>query len=38
MEPSKMTMESPAKMLETKNMIGMNSEYHSGWIFSLAIR
>jgi len=28
-----MTMESPAKMEETKNITGMLPEYHSGWTF-----
>ena len=38
MLPSKITIERPAKMLETKKRIGMNSEYQSGWILSRAIR
>ncbi len=33
-----MTMESPANTLETKNITGINSEYHRGCIFSFAIR
>ena len=37
-EPSKITIESPAKILETKNRMGMNSVYHSGWILSFAIK
>ncbi len=38
MVPSTMIIDRPAKMLDTKNRIGMNSEYQSGWIFGLAIR
>ncbi len=38
MLPSRITMERPAKMLETKNRMGMNSLYHRGWILSFAIR
>ena len=37
MLPSKMTMDRPANTLETRKRIGMNSEYHSGWIFDFAI-
>ena len=32
------TNESPAKMLEMKKSMGMNSEYHKGCILGLAIR
>ena len=37
-EPSKITIAMPAKMLETKKRMGMNSVYQSGWIFGFAIR
>ena len=33
-----MTRESPAKMLEMKKRIGINSEYHKGCILGMAIR
>jgi len=38
MDPSKITIERPAKMEDTKKRMGMNSEYHRGWIFSEHIR
>ena len=33
-----MTIDRPAKMLETRKKMGMNSEYQSGWILGFAIR
>ena len=38
MEPSMITMDSPAKMLDTKKSTGMNSVYHRGWILLSAMR
>ncbi len=32
------TMERPAKMLDTKKRTGMFAEYQSGWIFDGAMR
>ena len=37
-DPSKITIESPAKTLETRNNIGINSLYQSGWILAFAIK
>ena len=37
-DPSKITMDRPAKILETKKSTGMNSEYQRGWILLSAIR
>ena len=36
--PSKITIDSPANTLDTRNRIGINSGYHSGCTFSRAIR